>query len=804
MKSLTTRLACLLGLSLAPLHAATVLRTARTGLALLPWLACFLLPLLVPAVLRAATYTHPGTNITLTYTVSGTPATVTITDCNEDATGALVIPDTFDKIAVTVIGEGAFYNCRSLTSVTIPSKVADIRSIAFRDCRGLASVNIPFNVTFIGNEAFRGCSRLKSATISPSITTINKGAFQDCSGLSSLTIPANVTSIGEYAFRGCSSLTSVTIPPNVTSIGDAAFTNCISLHSVTIPANVTSIGGLAFSGCSSLTSVTIPLGVTFIGTYAFASCSSLTSVTIPATVTEIPQGIFEDCSRLTSVSISDNVTYIGFRSFRNCSGLTRVSIPDRVNSINQEAFEGCISLTSVIIPPNVTFIGSEAFSGCSRLRSAIFAGNAPRIFSTFGVFSGTAVDFKIYYSLGVSGFTAPTWQGYPAGLQTNTTPIPVLPATSISTLSFLGVSSVTLIPAFASGVTSYVANVSNVTTSVTVTPIATMNTSSIKVDEVTVPLNSSSEAIPLAEGSNYITTEVTALSGTTTSYIVNVTRDSSPSSSVIVARVLDTAGLEWSVGGNAIWYDQSSSTPTHDGIDAARSGRIESNEETWLQTTVTGPGALSFWWKVSSEPGYDYLEFYIDGVLQNGSISGEENWAQKSYPIDAGTHVLRWVYTKDSNFYAGSDSAWVDQVVWTSSDPYSGWAAGFFNATQLANPAISGDLADFDKDGVPNLLEYLFGGNPTLPSSGLLPAVTKAPGSNNVVFTYKRKIAATGVTQVIEHATSLSPPWTPAVHGAGGVTITTTPVPGDATAEQVTVTIPSTSTSRFVRLKASR
>jgi len=112
--------------------------------------------------------------------------------------------------------------------------------------------------------------------------------------------------------------------------------------------------------------------------------------------------------------------------------------------------------------------------------------------------------------------------------------------------------------------------------------------------------------------------------------------------------------------------------------------------------------------------------------------------------------------------------------------------------------------ADFDNDGIPNLLEYLLGGNPTLPSSGLLPAVTKAPGSNNLVFTYKRKLAATGVTQVIEHATKLSSPWTPALHGAGGVTIITAAVPGDATAEQVTVTIPSTSTSRFVRLKASR
>jgi hypothetical protein len=137
-------------------------------------------------------------------------------------------------------------------------------------------------------------------------------------------------------------------------------------------------------------------------------------------------------------------------------------------------------------------------------------------------------------------------------------------------------------------------------------------------------------------------------------------------------------------------------------------------------------------------------------------------------------------------------------IIISLSDAYSGFASNYG-----LNPMTTGapDF-DYDNDGVPNLLEYLFGGNPTLPSSGLLPAVTKAPGSSNVVFTYKRGIAATGVTQVIEHSPNLAPPWTPAVHGTGGVTIVTAPV--DAQTEQVTVTIPSTSASRFVRLKASR
>lgn len=128
--------------------------------------------------------------------------------------------------------------------------------------------------------------------------------------------------------------------------------------------------------------------------------------------------------------------------------------------------------------------------------------------------------------------------------------------------------------------------------------------------------------------------------------------------------------------------------------------------------------------------------------------------------------------------------------------------AGFVSGYGLDPFTTGAPGFDFDKDGVPNLLEFLFGTNPTLSGGNSLPAVTKALGSSNVVFTYKRKLAATGVTQVVEHATSLSSTWAAAVHGQSGVTITTILL--DPATEQVTVTIPSITASRFVRLKATR
>ena len=205
--------------------------------------------------------------------------TVEVTSKSPVYIGEIIIPKTVDydgkTYSVTSIGDHAFYDCRGLTSVTIPNSVISIGNDAFCGCRGLTSVTIPNSVTSIGNDAFERCSGLTSVTIGNGVTSIGKFAFSGCSGLTSVIIPNSVTSIGNDAFYGCRGLTSVTIHCKEV---DSWFSGMTSIKEVVLGDSVTSIGDHAFERCSGLTSLTIPNSVTSIGDWAFRYCC-LTSVT---------------------------------------------------------------------------------------------------------------------------------------------------------------------------------------------------------------------------------------------------------------------------------------------------------------------------------------------------------------------------------------------------------------------------------------------------------------------------------------------------------------------------------------------
>ncbi|HPI26510.1 MAG TPA: T9SS type A sorting domain-containing protein, partial [Candidatus Cloacimonadota bacterium] len=107
---------------------------------------------------------------------------------------------------------------------------------------------------------------------------------------------------------------------------------------------------------------------------------------------------------------------------------------------------------------------------------------------------------------------------------------------------------------------------------------------------------------------------------------------------------------------------------------AAQSATIGNNQSTSMNITMTNPvdGIVSFWKKVSSEVGRDYLKFYINGMLKNQWSGIDENYSQVSYMVAAGTNTYRWEYAKDNSVSAGSDCVWIDDVVFPAESLNSG------------------------------------------------------------------------------------------------------------------------------------
>ena len=125
--------------------------------------------------------------------------------------------------------------------------------------------------------------------------------------------------------------------------------------------------------------------------------------------------------------------------------------------------------------------------------------------------------------------------------------------------------------------------------------------------------------------------------------------------------------LAWSFGGNMPWLVQTSVVQS--GSFAAASGTITDNQTSSMSNSMNcASGTVSFGYKVSSESGYDYLRFYIDGT-QQGSWSGTVGWSTASYAVSAGQHTFEWRYTKDVSVSSGSDKAWVDNIVFPKAGP---------------------------------------------------------------------------------------------------------------------------------------
>lgn len=121
----------------------------------------------------------------------------------------------------------------------------------------------------------------------------------------------------------------------------------------------------------------------------------------------------------------------------------------------------------------------------------------------------------------------------------------------------------------------------------------------------------------------------------------------------------DFSKFDWISYGDADWFV---TTGGYSGNYGARAGYIGDDGSSSLEVEVDcAEGEISFYRKISSESGWDFLRFYIDRE-KKGEWAGEQDWTYETFPVTSGRRTFTWIYSKDESSSDGYDTAWIDDV----------------------------------------------------------------------------------------------------------------------------------------------
>ena len=315
--------------------------------------------------------------------------------------GAFRVPD-----GVTRIGDSAFFDCTSLTSVIIPKSVTSIGSLAFLGCIRLTNVTIPDGVTSIGDAAFAGsstsinvsrenknyCSVDGGLYNKQKTTILHPGKIQN----GTFRIPDGLTSIGDYAFDGYRSLTNVTIPDSVTNICYGAFLDCIKLTDVYYAGTASDWAKVTIEdGNEDLTNATLHCAksapaapVVRIGNSASSGKPMLTWNAVEGATS---YRIYRSTSKGSGYSLLGTTTATSYTNTGAKAGMTYYYRVKAVNDAGLSPYSNIVSGKVVVTPkPSapVVKIGHSATSGKPML--------------TWNAVSG-ATSYKVYRATSQNG-----------------------------------------------------------------------------------------------------------------------------------------------------------------------------------------------------------------------------------------------------------------------------------------------------------------------------------------------------------------------------------------------------------------
>ncbi len=211
----------------------------------------------------------------------------------------------------------------------------------------------------------------------------------------------------------------------------------------------------------------------------------------------------------------------------------------------------------------------------------------------------------------------------------------------------------------------------------------------------------------------------------------------------------DFNAFNWTTGGNLPWTITMAGA--YEGSFAAKSGAITNSQSTQLilQYEVSAADSISFFRKVSSESGYDKMQFFIDAA-KVGEWSGDVPWSRVAYAVTAGSRTFKWVYMKDVSVASGSDCAWIDYVTFPPMLITSGWAGN--NAEICAGSTYQPDATAAQY----NSLNWTTTGDGTFSNAGILNPVY-TPGNQDIAGgSVQLKLTVVGNSSTVESSMTLT------------------------------------------------
>ena len=281
---------------------------------------------------------------TFTFTLNDTKDGYVLTGIpNDFSEENVTIPNAYNNLPVTKIGDSAFANNETISWLTISNGITEIGDWAFKNCNSLTNVVIPDSLSRIGEYVFYNCDSLTSIEIPNSVKELGRSAFHDCDALTKVIINDNsrLEVIGAYAFYYCENIEDITIPQTVSYIGEKAFEKCEKLNKVYIH----DLGEWCRIDFKDVYSNPMHYANSLYlnGTEIYGN------ITLPNGTTAIPEGTFKNASALMSIQIPEGLTTIGASAFQNCEGITEIALPKSVTKIGADAFRGCTNIENVCI-----------------------------------------------------------------------------------------------------------------------------------------------------------------------------------------------------------------------------------------------------------------------------------------------------------------------------------------------------------------------------------------------------------------------------------------------------------------------